>query len=193
MVYGAEFWNDRDMFYIQTNNPTEALLSKVMGKLQLETCGPTACVNCVASLGSNVEVSCPGEYKPQPEEVVEDFLNDPRNFAEFERIRTGVSGIPGNRIPQYYPYAAKMVFGVDAEFMWISGMKTVIEGLKNGRPSQVCFIEPGHFVAIVAWDEEINNFIYNDGWPERTRTDGFNLKIPFESAERLFQKYAIMY
>ena len=66
MVIGLKKWNIKDTYFIQTNNPTEEILRKEDGKGFLETCGPTAAVNCLSARGNNIEIICPGCYEPQP-------------------------------------------------------------------------------------------------------------------------------
>ena len=80
MITGAVYWNDPNKWYVQTNNPSEELLRKINKKDFLETCGPSAGVNCAAVHGFDLEIKCPGKYKPQPEEVLSDWFNDPRNY-----------------------------------------------------------------------------------------------------------------
>lgn len=192
MVVGAKFWNDSSRYYVQTNNPTETILSKIKGGSFLESCGPSAMVNCIASLGHPIEIVCPGEYKPQPEEVAMDFFNDPRNNTKLYAIRTGVAQFPGNRIPQYYPLAAREVFGVKAEFRWGSATDVVAE-LRGGFSVQVCLKNPGHFLAVVAYDEETRELIYNDSWPDRVGGNGFNVRMSLQAAADELQSYLITY
>jgi hypothetical protein len=192
MISGAKFYDDRERYYIQTNNPTEVILSKIKGSEFLESCGPSAMVNCIAPMGYPVEITCPGRYKPQPEEVAMDFFNDPRNNQKLYAIRTGVANFPGNRIPQYYPLAAKEVFNVKAVFKW-GDPSDAIAPLMVGQSVQMCLRNPGHFLAFVAYDDETQEFIYNDSWPARVGGNGFNVRMPLQAARDELQSYMIIY
>jgi hypothetical protein len=46
MIKGVTFWNDKDCYYAQNNNPTEEILRKRSDREWLVSCGPTAAVNC---------------------------------------------------------------------------------------------------------------------------------------------------
>lgn len=193
MIKGAIKWNDRSAYYIQTNNPTEALLRAKEDSGWLESCGPTAAVNCLAARGENIEILCPGKYKPQPEEVLMDYLNDPRNKTELDRVRK-VRGIPGNRVPQFYPLAIKSVFGCTSVFTWGLNFRAVADRVVMGKPVQICLIYPGHYVAVVAYDEVEDMLIYNDSWPDRfVDKNGFNREISTRDFATNVQNYFIVY
>jgi len=188
----AKHWNDRDYYYIQTNNPTEEILRKA-GKVRdfLESCGSTAAVNCLAAHGYDLEVYCPGEYKPQPEEVLQDWFNDPRNYKTMHKVRRGVEQLPGNRVPQFYPPAVKDVFNVECRFRWFITHHDLIEWLQQGYTIQVCLQSPSHYIAVVAFDTRTSEFIYNDPWPGRFEdNDGFNKR--FSDMENL-NAFAVIY
>lgn len=163
MIYGCKHWNDSDCFYVQTNNPTEEILQKTGVVRYLETCGPTSAVNCLAAMGHKVTIDTPGGYQPQPEEILNDFFNDPRNYWELKKERNDINPADylGNEIAQYYPLAIKRVFGVRCRFVFAS-WRDIIENLKEGQACQICFKVPGHFVAAVAFDDETQEIIYND-------------------------------
>jgi hypothetical protein len=196
MIGGGRYWNDRDHFYVQTNNPTEEILRKAGGLEKfLESCMPTAAVNCNAARGKNLGVTCPGGYEPQPEEVLMDFFNDPRNYAVLRSIRQGVEKYPFNRIPQYYPYAVEQVFGItDAQYREGLSVKALRDFLMKGGTFQGCLIDPGHALAFVAYDFMYGEFIYNDSWPGRHKDgNGFNRRMNHEEYEKTMCNWTILY
>lgn len=197
MIHGAPFWNDRGrIFFSQENNPTEQLLKKRKNKGWLESCGPTAAVSCLAALDYDLNVCCPGSYKPQPEEILMDFFNDPRNYAAFEKIRRDTDPIsfPGNRIPQWYPHAVKEVFGAVGDFVFTNEIGVTISALKKAHAVMLCLIEPSHFIAAVAYDDETKEIIYNDSWPSRwSDGNGFNRRMNEEDFEKNVKNYVIIY
>jgi hypothetical protein len=135
MIKGVQFWNDRDCYYTQTNNPTEEILRKRSDGSWLVSCGPSAAVTCVAAMGFNVCCGCPGDYVPQSEEVLMDFFNDPRNYAALKAARpdTPPDVWHGNEVPQFYPAAVKAVFGAAARFEWGAGFDTIAAELQLGK------------------------------------------------------------
>jgi hypothetical protein len=197
-IVGAKYYHDSDRFYSQENNPTEAYNRATVDDRHviLESCGPTSAVNCIAALGLSVEITCPGDYKPQPEEVLLDCMNDPRNEAALKKIRDlGDLNIPENRVPQYYPYAVKLVFGVSARFEWGFKWSTITGYLKRGLPVQLTLKKPGHYIAVVAYDTLTNELIFNDSWGSRFSDGkgGFNRRLSKHEFETNVQPYMIVY
>lgn len=193
MIYGAKYWNDPARYYAQTNNPTEAILAK-MGK-GLETCGPSAAVNCLAALGYRLEQSYPGGFIPQPEEILSDYLNDPRNYPKLRAARADVdpAKMPGNRVPQYYPLAVREVFGAKSEYTYASSWAAIQGYLKAGGAVQFCLEKPGHYLAAVAFDQVTEELIYHDPWPERTGKGGRSLRMGHEEYLTNVKNFCIVY
>lgn len=180
MIKGVQFWNDRDCYYVQTNNPTEEILRKRSDGGWLVSCGPSAAVSCLSAMGYDVEVRCPGTYKPQSEEVLMDFFNDPRNYKELKQARpdTPPDVWHGNEVPQFYPVAIPAVFGVSARFEWGNNFNKITSLLTEGKAVQLCLINPGHYIAAIAYDDEAGEIIFNDPWQERfADKNGFNRRM----------------
>lgn len=196
-VRGTVRWGVRETYYSQENNPTEAYNKAVLHNRDswLESCGPTAAVTCLAAMGIPVRVRCPGDYEPQPEEVLMDFFNDPRNGTALKRIRKVSDDIPENRVPQYYPYGVRRVFGVGAEFHWGLDYGEVSRLVsEEGLAVQLCRKRPGHYIAVVAFDSESDELIYNDPWPSQfSDKNGFNRRMHRDEYETNVQPYYIVY
>jgi hypothetical protein len=196
MIKGVKFWNDKDCYYTQTNNPTEEILRKRSDGNWLVSCGPSSAVCCLAALGLDVSVSCPGTYKPQPEEVLMDFFNDTRNYKALLAARpdTPPDVWHGNEVPQFYPVAVPAVFGVPASFTWGNDFGKIAAHLQAGRAVQLCLVKPGHYVAAVAYDDEVREIIYNDPYPERfADRNGFNRRMGEAECKANTKPYIIVY
>jgi hypothetical protein len=196
MIKGAKFWDDPQRYYTQENNPTESFLKATLDERRewLESCGPTAAVNCLSVIGANINVICPGEYRPQPEEVLMDFFNDPRNRRDLKSIREVSNKIPGNRVPQYYPLAVRKVFGAYANFAWEATLSKVSKYLLDGHAVQLCLKDPGHYIAAVAFDTTAQEIIYNDSWPNRFYNGrGWNIRMGLREFVTNVQPYCIVY
>ena len=196
MIYGAIEYNVRDHYYSQVNNPQEEEFKKLGMHGWLETCGPTAAVNCIAAMGFYTEIKCPGKFKPQPESILADWFNDPRNYPLMNKIRkeTPPDKWMGNRIPQFYPAGLKDVFNVKSKFLSLS-TADIISHLKYHRAIQACLIEPGHFIAILAYDNNTQEFIFNDPWPTRigNKNNGFNERMKVSEIAKNLQHWGIVY
>ena len=196
MIYGAKEWYKREHHYSQRNNPEEEMLRKAKVKDWLETCGPTASVSCLAVKGCDLQIKCPGPFDPQPESVLADWFNDPRNYDILQTIRKGIKPEDwmGNRIPQYYPAAVIDVFGQHASFEWLA-IELVRAFLKEGRPVQACLKRPSHYIAVVAYDTDKKEFIYNDSDTERAglKNRGFNERISAAALAANMRPWGIAY
>jgi hypothetical protein len=196
MIKGVQFWNDRDCYYTQTNNPTEEILRKRSDGSWLVSCGPSAAVTCIAAMGFNVCCGCPGDYMPQSEEVLMDFFNDPRNYAALKAARpdTPPDVWHGNEVPQFYPVAVKAVFGVAARFEWGAGFDTIAAELQSGKAVQLCLVKPGHYIAAVAFDSGAREIIFNDPWPGRFEDgNGFNRRMGEAECKANLKPFRIVY
>lgn len=207
MTTGAKFWNDRDRYFRQDNNPTEEILRldeiREQNKTHtgmhgwLETCGPTAAVNCLAALGIDLVIPCPGGWVPQPEEILMDFLTDPRNYADFRKLGVDPAAAPGNEYAALYPFAVARIFGASAEFLPAKPQFGVlIDYLKAGHALQLCLVSPGHFIAAVAFDDEAGEIIFNDPWPGRDpewKGDGFNRRMGRTEYESNVKNFTVLY
>jgi len=197
MTKGTVLWGSRSVFYSQSNNPTEAFLKATLDEQGgwLETCGPTAAVNCLAAMGKYLTIKCPGPYRPQPEEVLMDFFNDPRNKASLDVIRKTGDRIPENRVPQFYPTAVYEVFSQRASFLWGLTFDIVAAHVVDGHAVQICLKEPGHYLAVIAYDMRERELIYNDSWGERFSDGqgGWHRRMGVHEFKTNVQNYFIVY
>ena len=194
MIVGAKYWNDRSRYYTQTNNSIEGLLKKMGGQHWLETCGPTTAVMCLDMLGYDVTAKVPGRYTPQAEDILTLAMNDPRHEATIRQIRRGVGMYPGNRVPQYYPWAVELVFGARAQFDIALSWLELVDHLIKGRAAQICRKDPGHYLAAVAYDNVERQVIYHDPWPEGNEDRrGFSRRLPEPEWIERFNHWAVIY
>lgn len=197
MISGAGYWDDRDRYYSQENNPTEAFLKATIDSrfFWLESCGPTSAVNCLSAMGFRTDVECPGAYEPQPEEVLMDFFNDPRNKAKLDAVRVVADNIPENRVPQYYPVGVKEVFDAVCEFKWGPTFKVVADLVSSGHAVQVCLVKPSHYIAVVAYDTIKKELVYHDSHGSRFADGkgGFARRMTEDEFKSNVQPYYIVY
>jgi hypothetical protein len=195
MIRGVKYWQDRQRYYTQTNNPTEETLRKRADGNWLVSCGPTAAVSCLASMGFEVEAKCPGTYRPQPEEILMGYMNDPRNYDALKKARPEIPrSYHGNEIAQYYPVAVPAVFGVKCSFAFGGDFRTVASLVQSGKAVQVCLVKPGHYIAVVAYDDAARELIYNDPYPGRFKDgNGFNRHMGEAEFRSNVKSYRIVY
>jgi hypothetical protein len=193
-IKGAIRWNDRQAFYVQTNNPTEMIIRRIDDQW-LQSCGPTAAVMCCAVLDLDVAVTTSGGYQAQPEEILMDALNDPRSWPELRQIRKlDPQEYAGNEVPQYYPWGVSRVFGATARFVWEHSWRRLAELLKDGHAVQLCLEDPGHYIAAVAYDSLEDEVIYHDPWPARFEdNEGFARRMDEDEYRTNVKPYMIVY
>jgi len=198
-IFGSTLWNDRERAYFtQENNSIEHLLKCRLppGQSPLETCGPTASVNCQASLGRDIGNRTKGGYRPQPEDLLAVYLNDPRNFALLRSAWPGLDPekIPGNEVAQWYPIAVREVFGNTCEFVGALPFREAADLVRAGNTLQLCLSSPRHFIAIVAYDDELSEFIIKDSWPGRWPDgDGFCKRLSRPEYEAQARALSLVY
>jgi hypothetical protein len=187
----------RDDYYTQNNNPTEMILKVYGDSVWLVSCGPTTMINCIAPLGYDVDFISPsGKFALQPEECVMDFFHDPRNANKLDAIRSLPDSIAENEVPQYYPYAASMLFGATAKFEFWKGFDRISEFVagRNGGTVQICLENPGHYLAVIDYDSSKKCLIYNDSWPGRHEDgNGFHRYMDKDEYNENVKNYVIWY
>lgn len=167
---------DSNNFYSQLNNPLETFNKAQLQELgkrfkftpnaltYTESCGCSSSASCCAMIKGwqVIDGACVlPTYKMQADQVIWDYLNDPRNYSEFKKIVDyDITVTPGNRFAALYPYVVKKLFDVTAKFvdhkLTIQELKEVIS--KDGVV-QISIV-PGHFIAI--GDITDTEVIYND-------------------------------
>lgn len=180
IMTGKQDYNDKAYYYIQTNNVFETIFAKIFKK-HLESCGATTATMLADFMGANVRVRSVGGWSCQPEDYLMLYLNDKRNYSKFRKARNNLdpAKFAGNRVPQYYPVALKDVFDIDAVFSFGISKHKIIDELSKKNALMVCLKNPGHYIAIMAYDETTNEVIFNDPYPSRRglKNKGFNERI----------------
>jgi len=202
--YMLPFWEDKDTFYTQENNPTETLLGKILGKGYLESCGPTAAANLVQSINKQIRVIVAldeqlNSYEIPLDEVIMDYFNNPGNFKRFNQVRKyrEFKKIPFNEIPQYYPLMFEELFRLRSEFKWGVTFDKVKSILSNKYGVILCFKKPGHYIAVGKVYSESEEIEYRDSWkgnyfPKRLKgTSGFNRRVKWSEIEKNLKNFYI--
>jgi len=198
MIKGAKFYDDSERYYIQSNNAVEQALKRYGAKDSAVTCGPSAAVNCMAAMGYDVEPLTPGKWRPQPEDVLTLWFHDSRNWQRIADIREETdprkTGYSPHEVPQYYPLAIREVFSVDAEFVWTDNFDDIADRVISGQAIQITEKDPGHYIAVVAYDSDLDELIINDPYPVNfTDHSGFNKRLGRTEYNANVRPYVIIY
>lgn len=190
MISGCKLWADRRTFSVQTNNSIENLLRRWSGKDRgfLETCGPTSAVNVLDALGVPTAITSPKFASVQPEDFLTLWMNDPAN-----RPSNIPDERPTNEYATAYPNAIGKVFGATVLYLEGQSFDQISAMVESGRGCMVCLVNPGHFLAVVAFDDATKELIYRDPWPNRTQTDGFNLRMGKAEFESNVKPYVLVF
>jgi hypothetical protein len=215
MIYGANYWNNKDIHYVQTNNAVENIDDDA-----LSHCGSSASLTCVSSLYyPEIEKAIPkvGNYSIQLDDVMSLFMNDNRNEKALMYYRE-LKSYKGDyqQVPQYYPYAIKSLFGKDCYYIGYNieltqqSKDSILNNqinsktlkwdylkywLKCGYSVQCVLKKPGHYISIVAYDDDKNEMIYYDPWPNRLGLKNRGIQERMSLSEFLdnVKKYCIVY
>lgn len=191
-IIGAKNW--RLEYYTQNNNAVEHILKAYKAQYILVSCGPTAAVNCIRALGIDPAAKTSGGWDLQPEDALMLWFHDRRNFGKMSKIRPETSpeftDYSPNEIPQYYPLAVKEVFKVNATFRWVADFKVLADFVAAGVPAQIS-IEPGHYLALLAYDTDTKEIIYNDPLSNRGKHLRMDEKMYIEKAKPFAITYSI--
>ena len=198
MIRGAQYWSDRTRYFIQTNNALEAVLKQYAAEEYLVACGPTAAVMCIAAMGGMVDCEAPGEWIPQPEDVLTLWFHDRRNWDELYRIRPetapGSTHYSPHEVPQYYPAAVRSVFDARASFRWTGDFYAIANHVSNRETAMIALRNPGHFISVVAYDDQAEELIYHDPWPDRLDDkQGFSRRMGLVEYNENVQPYAVVF
>ena len=200
MIKGTKYWNDKNHFWIQENNGIEAILKKSLPASPdgihhgwLEDCGPTSAVNVLDSMGLPIGNSSIGGATLRPMDFLSLWMNTPANWPKLVTGSINPSLYMDNEIAQFYPSALWVVFGVVARYLEGQTFEWVSSLIQSGKGAMICLKTPGHFLGIVAFDDQTQELIYNDPWPGRTHTDGFNLRMKKEEWESNVKPYVILF
>jgi hypothetical protein len=191
----TKYGTNEERYFTQDNNATEQIIKKKGIQLYLETCGTTSMANCIASIKDDEWLKNNFYFiKIQIEDYICDYMNDPHNYDVFKAIRNlDYNFYFGNEIPQLYPYTAKQLFNVDAEFKNEKDFNKLIGYISNNQPIQLCFINPGHFVALVGIDTDTKELIINDPWFRHYPTGGFNHRLSIQEYDQNINPWLIIY
>jgi hypothetical protein len=185
-IIGCAFVNDNSEYNDQRNDPLEQINKKILLDLKktypgvhfgyLESCGPNAMTNCIVATKAgrfiyNALRMTRGIYKHQFPHLLLGYLNDPANYSKMVAVREDhldPSGIMGNRVPQYYPLVAREVCEITAFFEWGADFEKIKGKVITGMPVQICLKNPGHYLAVIGYDQAADELVTVDSWPDRT-------------------------
>ena len=167
MITGILNWENANIRYDQTENATEAIIRKIniqhgVSAGHYESCGASACCCEMEGLGYLKIADYPMTImggQIQMDDFLMMYLNDPRNdFEDSDRM--------DNRYLRSYPKVVKQLFNCESE-TFDTNFTRIKELIEGGHGVQVCLENPGHFIALIAYDYKKDEFIYHDSWANR--------------------------
>jgi len=185
---GILYWNDRKIRYEQTENAVEAIIKKVRkqdgSKIgYLENCGPSSCATILEGMGFlniNNYFRFPTGESIQMDDAISIYMNDPRHDHLFKS-----GDVFDNEYIDCYITVAKNLFGVDAKRWTNNTFDSWASQLIIGNGVQAVLKNPGHYIALIAYDPKKDVIYFHDPWGARSygKPDLFN-KGNFEVLHR---------
>jgi len=185
VIVGARRWADRSTYYRQDNDLLEEIRRKLGDKGVLQSCGSDAAGSCIEAVGWDLEdalaTRAPSGYSVPADDLLTEWLNNRRNYPLLRR-ETGIDPElePNNRHARMLVVAARELWGIIGQHTLMLRPNVIADELGRGNAVQACLTPPGHYVAIVAYDEATGELIYNDSWSARKPEwlgDGFGKRM----------------
>ena len=172
MIYGAKNWNKTSIRYDQSNNIIEQFLhdQKKLGNcnFKYESCNVEATACAVEAVGASWVIDCP--HFMGYGDLMFDFLNSPKTlnslpFASpkypqneiIDNLAYAADVFSDGGAKVHYYYTAENIHIHIKEFL-IKGSAVVLSYLTDYRT--------GHYITVVAWDEDKKRFICYDPWKD---------------------------
>lgn len=204
MISGGPRLSDPDTSYDQSNDMLEGVLAKLAYAHPLQSCGPNASGSCMEAVGYYFDraplatvAPGPGRYVFPADDMETEWLNNPRNY----RMMVGVDPWrePNHRHARLYPICVRELWGIRAT--WINSFsmeRDALRHLRKGRALQVCLKPPGHYIALVGYDEATGEYIANDSWASRPRVPalpprGFNFRMTENEVKSIASEAVVYY
>lgn len=167
MIKGIAKWDDPSIRYDQTRNATEAIIRKILAENNvstgfLESCGMGAS-NCLLEgleyLTNEHYFTYPTGETIQMDDAGMMWVNDDKRGKYYFEM--------DNRYFDPYIDYARKCFDCAAFLNNCTTWNVAREFLSCGHGLQVCLKKPGHWIALVAYDNENNEIVYYDSWGGR--------------------------
>jgi hypothetical protein len=192
---------DQNNYYSQLNNPLETYNKVQLNELgkrygftpniltYTESCGCSSAASCCAMIKGwrAIDDACATPmYKCQADQLIWDYMNDPRNYANLNAYCAFDNKItPANRVSGLYPYVVKVLFGVTAEHVNHKlTIQEIRDNISKGYTIQISIL-PGHFIAI--GDITDTEIVYNDS------IAGYAQRMSFDKYNQIAKDYANIY
>jgi hypothetical protein len=206
MISGTPYGGLRlGRYFVQINNSTEFIIRAAKADLAnkliadgvapsiikeagawkyLESCGGGEIANsCVSIMPEPWSPVTPGGWEIPVDDLVMSCLNHPDNA---DAMRAALPGFEGalkfeNRYMQLHPVAARLIFGILAEYRAHATYEEIRDIILSGNAVGIHL--KGHYVAGVLFDDVSGHIIINDSWPGRKpewKGDGFNKPLTRE-------------
>ena len=170
MIHGAKNWNDESIRYDQGNNIIEQFLhdQKNLGDctFQFESCNVEATACAVEAVGAKWIIDKP--YFMGYGDLMFDFLNSPKVYNDLPYKSTTH---PQNEIIDNLAYVADVFSDGGAKVHLIDNVKHIDIHIKEFLTNASAVVlsyktvyGTGHYITIVAFDNDTKEFICYDPW-----------------------------
>ena len=174
MIYGTKNWKDSSIRYLQTTAIIERFLKdlKISKKIDfwLESCNVSSACTTVESVGGEWKVRLPQLYNKNiisQKDIMFDFL-----YSDLGG-KWKADGICENEVAENLVYAVNNLSTAKAVLCKFDNsnkaVSSMIESLKNKKGcvcSYTTIYNTGHYISIVAYDSDTDEFIIYNSWPE---------------------------
>lgn len=196
MIYGAKYWQDKSIRYVQTNAIIERFLADLKMNKQvsfwLESCNVSAACCGVEAVGAEWKIKIPqldGENLLSQKDIMFDYL-----YSDLSTVYKR-DGICENELPENIALAVNKISTAHAKLINENCIENMKESLKNGCACVLSYLTmygSGHYICIVAYDDATKEFIFYNSWPEdkENKKGGIQERFPEdELIKKMRQRY----
>ena len=177
----AEFWNNTSIKYNQRNRIIERFLTDLRSSKQvnfsLESCNVCAAACAIESVGGNWKLKLPSIDGNAIFSQADLMFNYIYSYPKGLPVLDNGNGVCENECIENLAFAVKKLSNCKAECYYNGNnadlVDDIIEQLLNNNAAIVTSykddITTGHYICIVKYDTDAENFIYYDSWNENPR------------------------
>ncbi len=177
MIYGAKNWNKTSIRYDQSNNIIEQFLhdQKMLKNcnFKYESCNVEATACAVEAVGASWVIDCPVFMGYG--DLMFDFLNSPKILKD---LPSPSSKYPQNEIMDNLVYAAEIFSDGGAKIHHYPTAEHIHIHMKEFLMNQSAIVlsyltdyDTGHYITVVAYNEDKKRFICYDPWKENVHCE----------------------
>lgn len=187
MIYGIKKWKDTSIRYLQTTAIIERFLADLKAAKQLsfslESCNVSSACCGVEGVGAEWRVRLPqlnGRNVLSQKDIMFDYL-----YSDLPGLYKA-DGICENEVPENLVMAVNALSTAHARLIKDNCIENMKQSLKKGSACVLSYLTDyggGHYICVVAYNEDTKEFIYYNSWPDDKMNRNGGIQERFSEAD----------